>query len=265
MANYKTGRWSKQEIQYIQDNHKSLSVDELSEKLNRPPAKITEMVGGLHAPEDAPQEMDIRRTHEWNQISQQLNKDEQETFLYHWREIINQFKSDITHTEKLQVMDAVRIEILMNRVFKRMFYSQELVEDLQSQVKALKAKENKDDTDIIKITQCNENITNCFIAVQNLQKENQSLMERKQSILREMKATREQRKKRIEESKENLKDWVASLITNPDIRRDLGIEMEKNRIAAKVEYERLSEYHQFSDLSVEQIILNADSIKPDNL
>lgn len=263
MKHFKTGRWSKEEIQFIKDNHKSMTIDELSVKLDRPPNKISEMVGELHVPDEIRQsEMNIRRTHEWKQISQQLDSDEQETFLYHWREIINQFKSDITHTEKLQIMDTIRTEILMNRVLKRMYFSQTLIEDLQQQLKAEKEKEDKN---MVQIAKLSEDITNCFIAVSNFQKENQSLMERKQSMLREMKATREQRKKRIEESKETLKDWVSLLISNYEIRRDIGIEIEKFRIATNVEYERLSEYHQYADKELEQPILNSDNVLPDNI
>jgi len=263
MKHYKTGRWSKEEIQFINDNHKSMSIDELSEHINRPTSKIAEMVGELHIPDEIRQmEMNIKRTHEWKQITQQLSEDEQETFLYHWREIINQFKQDITHTERLQVMDTIRTEILINRVLKRMYFSQELIETLQQQLKDEKAKDPKD---YIAIGKLNEDITNCFIAISNFQKENQTLMERKQSMLREMKATRAERKKRFEESKETLKDWVASLITNPDVRKSLGIEIEKFRIAMNAEYERLSDYHQYVDGTVEQPVLNSDNIKEDNL
>jgi len=159
-------------------------------------------------------------------------------------------------------MDTIRTEILINRVLKRMYFSQELIETLQQQLKDEKAKDPKD---YIAIGKLNEDITNCFIAISNFQKENQTLMERKQSMLREMKATRAERKKRFEESKETLKDWVASLITNPDVRKSLGIEIEKFRIAMNAEYERLSDYHQYVDGTVEQPVLNSDNIKEDNL
>lgn len=265
MKHFKTGRWSKEEIQFITDNHKAMTIKELSEHLDRPPSKIEELVGELHVPEDVRQmELNIKRTHEWKQISKQLDDDEQETFLYHWREIINQFKSDITHTERLQIMDAIRIEILMNRVLLRMRYAQQLIEDMQKELK-VEMEKDASTRDIVRVNILRQDITANFVGIGNFQKENQILMERKQNILKDMKATREQRKKRIEESKETLKEWVAMLVSDNEKRRNLGIQIEKFRHAVNVEYERLSEYYQFADGKVDQPVLNSENILEDNV
>lgn len=263
MKHYKTGRWSKDELKFVRENATTMSIEQLSEKLNRPVAKIAELVGQGSLSEDG-LETNIRNTHEWKQIVQQLDTDEQETFLYHWREIINQFKSDITHTEKLQMMDLIRSEILMNRVMKRMYLSQEILANLQEQLQDEKSKP-PELRDVVKIDRYNQDITNCFVAVSNFQKENQLLMERKQQILKEMKATRAERKKKFEDSKETLKDWVVTLITNPEVRKNLGEEIEKYRLAMEVEYKHLSDYHQYMDGTLEQPILNSENVKDDNI
>lgn len=264
MNHYKTGRWSKIELQFISDNYKSMTIDELSTHLNRPPEKISELVGELHIPDDVRQsELNIRRTNEWKHISQQLTPDEQETFLYHWREIINQFKADITHTERMQIIDIVRTEVLINRALKRLYEVQCKIEDNDKQLKQLEFAESKD---IDKIVRLKEVQSNMLTSVAAMQKEHQSLTERKQSILRDIKGTRDQRKKRIEDdSKATLKDWVITMIQNPDVRRDLGIEIEKFRHAVNVEYERLSDYIEYADGKVEQPVLNSDSVKDDNI
>lgn len=265
MSHYKTGRWSKDENQFIVDNYKSMTIDEMSKNLNRPPDKISDRVDELNVPEDSKEaELNIRKTHEWKQICQQMNEAEQETFLYHWREMVKQFKCDITHTERMQIMDIARTEILINRVLKKMFTCQTTLEDIARELVIEKAKEGAErDTD--KIIRLNQIQSDMIMSIGSFQKENQSLTERKQSIMRDTKATREQRKKRIEDdSKATIKDWIITLIQNPDVRKDLGIEIEKFRHATNCEFERLSEYFVYADGAVSQPVLNADNILSDN-
>lgn len=263
MKSYKTGRWSKIELQFIQDNYKSMTTDELSEKLNRPPETINELIADINIPDELKQsELNIRKTHEWKQICQQLTTDEQETFLYHWREIINQFKCDITHTERMQIMDVVRTEILVNRALKRIHQVQLEVDDLD---KTLYTERNNPNPDMTAIITNETKKVGLLNALGTLQKEHQTLIERKQGILKDINGTRAQRKKRIEEDvKATLKDWIITLIDNAELRRNLGIELEKFRCAVNTEYERLSEYFTFADNQVNQPILNSDNILSDN-
>lgn len=265
MNHYKTGRWSKDEKKFVEDNYQSMTVDELSRHLERPPNKIAELVSEFQIPDDVREsELNIRASQDWKQIVKQMNEDEQEAFLYHWTQIIEQFKSDITHTERMQIMDVARTEILINRVLKRMYDAQVLLEEVAKEIKTEQA---KDITirDVNKILQHKQMQSDMMAAVSSFQQENKVLTERKQSILRDIKGTRDQRKKRIEDdSKATLKDWIITLIQHPEIRSDLGIEIEKFRHAVNVEYERLSEYYQYQDLKLEQPIINSDNILPDN-
>ena len=59
-------------------------------------------------------------------------------------------------------------------------------------------------------------------------------------MLREMKGTREQRIKRLEDSKQSFTSWVASMMQDPELMKNYGIEMEKMKAAMKNESERLS-------------------------
>ena len=78
-----------------------------------------------------------------------------------------------------------------------------------------------------------------------------------------MKATREQRIKRLEDSKQTFIGWVRNLMSNPDVRQELGVEMEKMRLAMENEAERLSEYHKYEDGTIDQPFLTPDSVKDD--
>ena len=80
-------------------------------------------------------------------------------------------------------------------------------------------------------------------------------------MLKEMKATREQRVKRIEDSKTSFSGWMAYLVSNPDITKGYGLELEKMRMAMEKEKERLSHFHKYQDEQVDQPFLTPDTVK----
>jgi hypothetical protein len=54
---------------------------------------------------------------------------------------------------------------------------------------------------------------------------------------------------------------MAYLISNPEVTRAYGLEMEKMKLAMEKEKERLSEYHKYSDELVDQPFLTPDTTK----
>ena len=96
---------------------------------------------------------------------------------------------------------------------------------------------------------------------ESLNKDYRELQTKKNSMLKEMKATREQRVKRLEDSKQNFNSWLSYLISNPEIVKSYGVEMEKMRLAMNQERDRLSEYHKYQDGEVDQPFLTSDTVK----
>ena len=50
-------------------------------------------------------------------------------------------------------------------------------------------------------------------------------------------------------------------MTNPEIRKEFGTEMEKMRLAMEQEQKRLSDYHTYEDKGVDQPFLTPDTVK----
>ena len=100
-------------------------------------------------------------------------------------------------------------------------------------------------------------------AQESLTRDYRDLQTKKSSMLKDLKATREQRVKRLEDSKQTFIGWVRNLIADPEARHEMGMEMEKMRLAAYKEKERLSEYHQYEDQLVDQPFLTPDTVKDD--
>lgn len=101
-------------------------------------------------------------------------------------------------------------------------------------------------------------------AQESLTRDYRDLQTKKASMLKDLKATREQRIKRLEDSKQTFIGWVRNLMSNPDVRRQIGTDMEKMRLAMDAEKNRLSEYHKYEDGNLDQPFLTPDTVKDDN-
>ena len=80
-------------------------------------------------------------------------------------------------------------------------------------------------------------------------------------MLKDLKGTREQRIKAIEDSKMTFASLVKKIATSPNYRTNMGVEMEKMRLAMEIEKERLSDYVQYEDGIVDQPFLTPETLK----
>ena len=114
----RTGRLSKEERDLIKRLAKDLPVRDIADQLNRSYDAINEFVKkelsiGVSTKEVAEYSLENRAY--WPQIISQFTEQELKIFKYHWSEIMAQFKNDVFSTEEMQVVDACKLELLMNR------------------------------------------------------------------------------------------------------------------------------------------------------
>ena len=98
-------------------------------------------------------------------------------------------------------------------------------------------------------------------AQETLSKDYKDLQARKATMLKDLKGTREQRVKAIEDSKLTFASLVKQIATDPAYRTEIGIEMEKMRLAMEKEKERLSDYMKYNDGQVDQPFLTPETTK----
>lgn len=262
----KQGRPTKTEEEFVREHVQELGVQETAKKLNRDPESVSKMARRLgvavhHSKSDIINaEFDIKNSIHWKELKQQFAEDELELFLHHWSEIIAQFKDDVLHTEKLQIIDIVKLEVLMNRVLKQERSQIKQIEDIRNMVELEKSKPIEERDEVV-INNLERQLLALHSAQEDLSKQHRDLLKEKKLLFREIKGTREQRIKRLEDSKESGVGWIRKLLLRPDLRRRLGIEMEKMRLAADAEYERLSEWHKYEDGEIDQPILTPENVK----
>lgn len=262
----KTGRLTIEERDYIKMNFRRLSYTEMATKLDRrmePIKKYVERTLGQNlvgVDEKASKaEFDIKRRPYWKDLEKQFSKDELEMLVFHWKRAMSQFKDDIFSTEEIQILDAIKLEILQNRLLIQQQESMIAIEGFQAVLKLEKEKPTIDQDPVMLVT-LQEQVASLLAAQESIGRNYQSLQQEKNKLFRESKATREQRIKRLEESSTSFVGWLTEVLNNPMLRRELGLRMEKMRLATLKERDRLSDFHQYGDGSLDRPLLSCDTV-----
>lgn len=257
----KKGRISKDEERIIGRLIHNITVEDIAKQLDRDVESIDNFVKrkfkvGLSDQEAAAYSLEDRPY--WIELENQFTHSELELFKYHWSRIIAQFRDDVFPTEELQVVDVIKLEILMNRCLKSNkdnLNEMTTLEKMLSEERAI----DKDQRDHDYVLNLERQLASLRASQESLNRDYRELQSKKASMLREMKGTREQRIKRLEDSKQSFISWVASLIQDPETLKKYGIEMEKMRLAMMKERERLSAFHQYEDGQIDQPFLTPDT------
>jgi len=271
MATMKKGRISKTEESYISKNIEA-GYEKIAEELNRDANSVLDFIrrkiakGDFNTPKwlisSSPEEQaqyELTNRPYWSEIRLQFTEEEQKLFKYHWARIISQFKDDVIPTEELQVVDLIKLELLMNRSLKANKESINQVSALEILIMNERQRD-PDQQDMDLVFNLERQVASLRASQESLNKDYRELQTKKNSMLKEMKATREQRVKRLEDSKQSLTGWIAYLMSNPEVTKKYGIEMEKMRLGMEKEKERLSNYHKYSDGMVDQPFLTPDTV-----
>ena len=200
---------------------------------------------------------DITTSVYWRDFQKQFSPQELDSVKYHWANTIKQFRDDIMHTEEIQIVDMVKIQILMDRILNqeadiiaRIKSFETIVQDEKDKPPALQDKDT--------IRNYESQIASLYAAVESVSKEFRELLKEKTNLFKTLKATREQRIKQVESSKETMSGWYRNLFNNHQLRTEIGIYIAKMQIATKVEYEKMSEFHTYADGSVDRVILTPE-------
>jgi len=264
----KKGRFTKTEQEFIRNNHREMSNLEIATHLDRDPISIQSYIKekiGNNTLDDREIEAlhDLQSRPFWKDLEKQFSEEELQSLLYHWSRIITQFRDDVLPTEELQIIDAIKLEILMNRALIGQQTNMRSIGEYEELVTVEKSKSLEvQDKDYI--YNLERQIAVCRAAQDSLTREYKDLQTKKASMLKDLKATREQRIKRLEDSKQTFIGWVRNLMSNPETRQQMGTDMEKMRLAMEAEKKRLSEYHKYEDGNIDQPFLTPDTVKDDN-
>jgi hypothetical protein len=270
---FKRGRLSKEEMAYIANNAQSVPPGEIARQLNRSEDTVTAYIiqelGIIpQGHEDSPviREMreELRSTMEWRCLQDEFSPEELNFFEHRYAKIMAQFRGDTTETEKTQIHTLIKYEILLHRNLSEQRKSEATIDKID---KALQNTYEKYE-DISEMPDSEKNwCTNQENILAGLRAGSKStagefmkLTEREAATLKELKATRDQRVSKKDNAKESFIGLIKSL-QEADIRDKEGRHMEIARLATDKEMERLSQFHEYGDKTVDQPLLTPETVR----
>ncbi len=263
----KRGQLSLDEEQFIRQNVNKLSIDDIANTLNRTKVPIKRYIEEnrlFDNPDTINDEEYLRaKLHSktfWGEIKKQFDNDSGELKYFEsvWINLIQQFREDVLPAEELQIKQFITIDILINRSMKERKRHISETEKLQKLVDK-EYEKSEDQRDIARLTNMETQLSFARNSIANYTNEYTKLLNEQQKISKDLKATREQRIKRIEDGKSS---WVGliRMLEDEVIREKEGREMEIIRMATEKAKDKLQEYHEFIDNSVDKPFLTPESV-----
>lgn len=260
----KRGRLSKVQKQYIEDNAAYVKYDEIARRIQKTPEMVKKYIeetmglttnlgeGAAVIGESDP----VEQREFWPILQQQFTQAELQIFIYHWNKICEQFHHDILPTEEIQIIDTIKLEILMQRNMLQQKLAMDSITTFDREIDD--AKDANNIGDIIQLEK------DASFARQNfgtLTREYRELQDKKNKMFEALKATRASRQINLDKSRKTFTHYLEELINNPELRDEIGHRAEKMRLAAIDEQVRLSAYHKYEDGMVDQPMLNEATVK----
>lgn len=257
------GRFTISEVAYIKANIERKTIDQIAKHLNRDPASVNSWAiknMGISAGEKVEIEAhnELKGRPYYKELTKQFSAEELEMFEFHFKKLWTQFKDDVFHTEEMQIVDLVKLEILMGRQLRNQQEARDRIKTLELELAAAEAAEDKDRALMI-----DRQIATLGASQETMSRDFKDLQTKKSTILKDLKGTRDQRIKAIEDHKQTFPVLITKVMTDPKYRHDMSIYMEKMRLAAEVERARLSELITYEDKLPDRPLLNSDSILKD--
>lgn len=265
----KRGQLSLEEEKFIRDNIETLSIEEIANSLNRSNTPIQRYITEnklLLGNQEESNEYELLKIklHSkpfWQEILRQFDEDSGELKYFEdtWVGLIKQFREDVLPAEELQIKQFITIDILINRSMKERKRHITETEKLQKLVDK-EYEKPEDERDIPKLANLETQLSFARNSIASYTNEYTKLLNEQQKISKDLKATREQRIKRIEDGKSS---WVGliRMLEDEEIREQEGRQMEIIKMATDKAKEKLAEYHNYQDQSVDIPFLTPETVK----
>ncbi len=253
----KNGPFSAEEFELLKQKQHEWTAGEIAEHLGRNVNTVISHLKEMGVHGSKSDILNLRKREDWKILKGQFTPEELVLFEWHWDRIVQQFKEEIYHTEGMQVINGIKHEILANRMLTDQKRIIDLIESLN---KKLEKEEDSGSPDLVRVSSLEKQISSLCQVQEVNNKEYRENSKKLSELLQSLKATRQQRKARAEESKTNFSQWMSLILDDPAKKKELGIFMEKMRLAKYEEIKRLSKPHRYENGEWDSPFLSADSL-----
>lgn len=253
------GKWTEAEKEYIKKNLSFKSLEQIAAELRRPVDSVVRYKEKNFSVTQREIKDGLRNSPEWPQLKEELFNYEIDRFEYRYAEIMDQFSDEVLATEKTQIFQLIRIEILMGRNLKEKKRAIETIEVLHKELMKLRRESNGSEEDKVRIMYLEDQIRGIDMATGAKSSEYLNLQKQHESILKNLKGTRDQRIQNAEGRKKKWLDIIQSL-EEKEYKENEGKYLALMKKATEKERMRLSEIHDYGMGTVDKPILTADTV-----
>jgi hypothetical protein len=263
---HKRGVFHTTEREFIKQNRDSMTVEQMAERLNRSTKAIENellRIDGSYKQEAMTKEFEreLKTRPYWKNLQKQYSKDELELVEYHWIRYIAQFKEDITHAEESQILKAIDLEIMLERVKLDHAKIDKSIEALEE---ALQDELDKDESlrDKQYVMNLNQQIMALRAGMSSGTKTWNELLAKHQDLMKALKSTRDQRLKDVETKDVTFYGWLKKMSDKK--QRDVAsrdAEMMKRAVGNLKK--SFGEYYKYEDGELDRPLLNDETVRGD--
>ena len=250
----KVGAMTNEERDYISQHLYRKSVEEIANDLNRSVHHVC-MEAGI----DEETLKDFRFSPDYDSLKNEFNQEELMRFEYKYLEWISQFNKNIVPSEKMQVLLAIKYDILMSRCLEEQLKIQKdakIWEEKMNQVLQGGTLDNQTAKDFQSLAQTIASLRMC---VKDQIKSFTDLTGKHKDLMNQLKATRADRVKTAENAKRDFMTLMKSLV-DEKFRAEEAEKLEIVRMATNKEFSRLSNPHKYIDGSKDLPILSPETV-----
>ena len=261
----KTGRLSNEEKYFIDKNSDSMTAEQIADQLDRKVEPIIKELKKLGKTTNKKQtyalqsEEDIKKSPEWKQLKAQFTESELELFLYHWKETMAQFRKDVLHTERQQIIRTITLMLKCDQALRKEKETEDRERVLSALVEEERAKD-KEDRDMDMILNLERQIASYRAARESLSRDFKDLHTKQEKAFEKLKATREQRIQKLENNKTTLSGLIKALLEDPEFYQKEGKELEKMRLAMEQQKWKHADLHKYDDGQLDRPLLNSETV-----
>jgi len=269
---YKEGRLSNDDRKFIVDNYEILTVEEIGKELRRSPETIRkhieEYVRGQQAAGEITKVVinDLKLQAFFPELMEQYTKRELQVIEFHWNSLIQQFREDVLHTEKMQILQFGETMVDISRVKKREKAAEEHIEKLEQRLSELHdiPKDERPPNWEMKVSGIDRQLADLRNVSKPVTEEKNKLVRQANDLLTSLKATRTQR---VNVATDARMDFVSLLKVLADEKFRAGAVRHNHLMQLSAQLVRLKLYgdHHYIDGTYDKPILNSESVKDDIL
>lgn len=264
----KRGALSKAEKEFILKNSQIMTAAQLAEKIgksektiNRFVFKSNTVIKGEDGHTDDEKSVRLRKILRsrpyWNKLKKQFTEEEIKTFEITWINIFKQFDEDVNQTEELQVKKHISLEIFRDRHLEKSFSIEKQIEELG---KKLEEEYAKGATNLDAIKELNHLIDRLQQNQIAVNREINSIVDKQKDTEKALKGSRDQRVKEFVDAEKNWTN-VVRLLAKGEVLEQVGKHIEIMKIAQQAQRNKMYDYHNFYDRSIDRLILNSESLE----